>query len=167
MKKIIMGLLVSLFFIGCSSDSTELKNVEPSLVIGKTLSTLNLKDQFEKPQTISTQTTKLVFAFSKDAAHICNDFFVTQAPTYLSDNNTQFIADVSSAPSLIRSMFILPGLKDFKHTVILLDDKDSAAPFKAAVDAERIIVVNLDNKKITKITTITSEGELKNLIEAK
>ena len=167
MKKIITGLLVSLFIIGCSSDNTEPKNIEPSLVVGKTLSTLNLKDQFEKPQTISTQTTKLVFAFSKDAAHICNDFFVAQAPTYLNDNNTQFIADISSAPSLVRSMFILPSLKDFKYTVILLDDKDSAAPLKAAVDAERIIVVNLDNKKITKITTITSKGELKSLIEAK
>ena len=167
MKKIVLGLLVSLLFIGCSSDNSEAKNVEPSLVVSKSLSSLSLNDQFEKVQTIQADTKKVIFAFSKDMAHICNDYFVTQTPTYLNDNNTQFVADVSSAPSLIRSMFILPGLKDFKHTVILLDNKDIAAPFKAGVDVEKIVVVYLDNKSITSIKTISTEAELKQVIEEK
>ena len=100
-------------------------------------------------------------------AHTCNDYFVTKEPAYLSDNNTQFVADVSSAPSIIKSLFILPGLKDFKHTVLLLNEKEVAAPFKANIDAEKIIVVYIDNKTITKIEIISTKEELIAAIEAK
>ncbi len=116
---------------------------------------------------MDADTKKIIFAFSKDIAHICNDYFVTQTPTYLSENNTQFVADVSAAPSLIRSMFILPGLKDFKHTVLLLDDKKVAAPYRSQMDVDKIVVAYIDNKAITKIVTISSEDELKKVIEAK
>lgn len=167
MKKIIVGLMVSLIFLGCSSRDAEEQVVEPKLVVGKSLSDMALKDQFEKAQVLDASTKKLIFAFSKDTAHICNDYFVTQSPTYLNENNTQFVADVSAAPSLIRSMFILPGLKDFKHTVLLLDDKKVAAPYKANMNLEKIVVAYIDDKSITKIITISSEDELKKVIEAK
>ncbi len=166
MKKIVTGLLVALLFLGCSSKGSEDQVLEPKLVVGKSL-TLTLNDQFEKPQALKSEMKKIIFAFSKDGAHTCNDFFVTQTPTYLSDNNTQFVADVSSAPSLIRSMFILPGLKDFKHTVLIFDDENIAAPYRAGVDVEKIIVVYLDNKTITGIKTINSQDELKKVIEEK
>ena len=45
--------------------------------------------------------------------HLCNDFFVTQDASYLANNKSIFVADVSSAPSIIRSMFIMPGFKRF------------------------------------------------------
>ncbi len=164
MKKIITVLMIALLFLGCSKDE-ELKNVEPKLVVGKSLVNLALQDQFANPQIIKPTTTKVIFAFSKDMAHICNDYFATQTATYLNDNHTLFIADVSAAPSLIRSMFILPGLKDFKHTVLLLDNKALAAPYRALQDTEKIIVVYLKNQTITDIKTINSEAELKSVIE--
>ena len=162
MKKIITALMIALLFVGCSKDEVQ-TDVEPLLVVGKTLN-LDLKDQFEKPQALKADTTKVIFAFSKDMAHICNDYFVTQAPTYLVDNNAAFVADVSAAPSLIRSMFILPGLKDFKHTVLLLDDKTLASPYRATQDTEKIVVVYLNNNKIVEIKNISSEDELKAVI---
>ncbi|WP_372999816.1 hypothetical protein [Sulfurimonas sp.] len=167
MKKIIVGLMAALLFLGCSSKDVEELAVEPKLVVGKSLSDMALNDQFEKAQVLDAGTKKVIFAFSKDIAHTCNDYFVTQSPTYLSDNNTQFVADVSAAPSLIRSMFILPGLKDFKHTVLLLDDKKVAAPYRADMNVEKIVVAYIDNKSITEIVTISSEDELKKVIEAK
>ncbi len=167
MKKIIVGLMAALLFLGCSSKGAEEVVVEPKLVVGKNLADMALNDQFEKAQALDSNTKKVIFAFSKDMAHTCNDFFVTQSPTYLSDNNTQFVADVSAAPSLIRSIFILPGLKDFKHTVLLLDDKMIAAPYRSNMDVEKIVVVYLDNKSITNVVTINSEDELKKVIEAK
>ena len=167
MKKIVLGLIAALVFIGCSSDKKVDVNVEPVLVVGKSLADFKLEDQFEVPHALSTKTTKLIFAFSKDMAHTCNDYFVTKQDTYLGNNNTQFVADVSSAPSIIRSMFILPGLKDFKHIVLLLNEKEVAAPFKANIDAEKIIVVYLENKIITQIETISTKEELIAVIEAK
>ncbi len=165
MKNIILAFVAALLFIGCSSNSEENKNVEPKLVVGKSLTDLNLKDQFEKPHTLNADTYKLIFAFDKAPAHTCNDFFKTQKPTYLQDHHVQFIADVSAAPSLIRSMFILPGLKDFKHTVLLLDDKTVAAPFRKGLDTTKIVVVTLLNKKITDVQTISTTQELKKSIE--
>jgi hypothetical protein len=167
MKKIIVGLMATLLLLGCSSKDVEEQAVEPRLVVGKSLSDMALNDQFEKAQVLEANTKKVIFAFSKDMAHVCNDYFVTQSPTYLSQNNTQFVADVSAAPSLIRSMFILPGLKDFKHTVLLLDDKKVAAPYRADMNVEKIVVAYIENKSITKIVTISSEDELKEVIEAK
>jgi len=165
MKKILLGLMAAFLFIGCSSQAVD-ENVKPALVVGQTL-TLNLKDQNEKAVTIPATTKTVIFALSKDGAHVCNDYFVTKAPTYLADNNSLFVADVSSAPSLIRSMFIMPGLKEFKHTVLVLDDKAIAAPYRAKMDTEKIIVVSTDNSKITNIKMITSEKELIAEIEAK
>ena len=164
-KNIILGFILSITFIGCSSKATEDVNVTPTLVVGKSISTLTLNDQFEKAHTLATSTNKIVFAFSKDAAHTCNDYFKTQTPTYLAQHNTEFIADVSAAPSLIRSMFIMPGLKEFKHTVLLLEDKTVAAPFRKGLDINKIAVVYLNGTTIEKIKTITTAADLKKLIE--
>lgn len=164
MKKIILSLLMSLVFIGCSSDDAN-GTVEAKLVINKSLSGLTLNDQFDKPHTLSNDTKTVIFAFSKDMGHLCNDFFVTQDASYLADNKAIFIADVSSAPSFIRSMFIMPGLKDFKHTVLVLDDKTMAAGFKSGLDVEKIVVISLDNGTITQINKAYSVNELKSAIE--
>lgn len=167
MKKIASVLIIALLFIGCSSKGEEATAVAPKLVVGQSLANLTLNDQFEKPHKLNTETKKLIFALDKETAHTCNDFFVTQTPTYLSEHDTQFIADVSAAPSLIRSMFIIPGLKDFKHTVLLLDDETEAAPYRSGVDVQKIIVAYIEEGKITAIKSITTEEELKETIESK
>jgi len=167
MRKILFGLMSTILLLGCSpKDSIDTK-VEAKLVIGKSLDTLVLNDQFKKAQKINANTTKLIFAFSKDMAHICNDFFATQSSTYLDDNYTQFVADVSTAPSIIRSMFIMPGLKDFEHKVLILDNENIAMEFRADIDVEKIVVVHLDKNVITKIKTIVNVNELKSIIENK
>ncbi len=165
MKNIILALVVSLVFLGCSSKTTEDKNVQAQLVVGKSFEALTLNDQFEKAHTLKPDTYKVIFAFAKDSAHTCNDFFQTQKPTYLADKHTEFIADVSAAPSLIRSMFIMPGLKEFKHTVLLLEDRAIAAPYKKGLDINKIAVVYVLNKKIEKIEFVSTTEELKKLIE--
>ncbi|MCF6339578.1 MAG: hypothetical protein L3J10_02345 [Sulfurimonas sp.] len=167
MKRIISSLVIALvFLVGCSSPSEAVKESDYILVVGKSLDNITLNDQFEKSHEIDENTKKIIVAFSKDMAHLCNDYFDTQTQTYLSDNNTQFIADVSSAPSLIRSLFIMPGLKDFKHTVLLLEDETIASAYKASLSTEKIIVVYVDNKSIIDIKTINTELELKETIEA-
>ena len=165
MKNIILAFVLSVSFLGCSSKTDENINVTPQLVVGKSISALTLNDQFEKPHTLKSDTRKIIFAFSKDAAHTCNDFFKLQTPTYLAEHHAEFIADVSAAPSLIRSMFITPGLKEFKHTVLLLEDRKVAAPFKAGQDIEKIAVIYLNGTSIEKIETLTTADALKKVIE--
>ncbi len=165
MIKFFMAFLLMMSIIGCSSKGEEPIDVKPKLVLGGTLQNLTLNDQFEKPHTIKADTQKIVFAFSKDVAHTCNDFFVTKEADYLAKNHTQFIADVSAAPSLVRSMFIMPGLKDFKHTVLILDDETKAAPFRKDAEVEKIIIVTINNGTITTLNTLSTAKELQEAIE--
>lgn len=167
MIKIITAITLALLFVACGAKEQNTQDVEAKLVLGTSLSGLTLQDQFEAEHTIKTTTTKVVFALAKESAHVCNDFFETQVPTYLADNNTEFIADVSAAPSIIKSLFILPGLKDFKHTVLLLNEKTTAAPFRKGLDTEKIILVSIQDGVIAKITTVSTDKELQAFIEAK
>jgi len=163
-KTLVIGLFLSLLFLGCSSNEDK-TTVEPKLVVQQSVANLTLNDQNEKPHTINADTKTLVFAFSKDMGHACNDFFETKSESYLEDNHAFFIADVSGAPSLIRSMFILPGLKDFKHTVLVIDDKAIAANYKAGVDSEKIIIVNLNDTVITSIEAVSTAQEMAKKLE--
>jgi len=165
MKNILIGILATFLFLGCNSKSDENKNVEPKLVVDKSLADLNLKDQFGKAHTLNADTYKVIFTFDKTPAHTCNDFFNTQKPTYLQEHHVQFVADVSAAPSIIRSLFIMPGIKKFKHIVLVLDDKKIAAPYRKGVDTTKIVVVTLLNKKITDIKTISTKEELQKTVE--
>ncbi len=165
MKNIIVALLVSLAFLGCSAKTPEDKNIQAVLVTGKSFANVTLNDQFGKAHTLSGDTTKVIFAFAKDTAHTCNDFFKTQKDDYLTSHHAAFIADVSAAPSLIRSMFIMPGLKELKHTVLLLEDKALAAPYKKGFDINKIAVVFLKGGKIEKIESITNAKELQKSIQ--
>jgi len=167
MKKIFLTLIAAFLLIGCSSSSATDTQVEPKLVVGKSLKALRLNDQNEQIHTLTQDAQLVIFAFSKDGAHTCNDYFATQESDYLQKHKAAFIADVSAAPSLIRSMFIMPGLKDLKHTVLILDDKSVAAPFRAGMDTEKITIVRLKNGTITNIQAINSKEELIKAIENK
>jgi hypothetical protein len=165
MKKTLLALLVAFLLIGCGSKATDNKNVEPKLVVGKTLENLTFDDQFGKSHTLNPNTYKLVFAFAKAPAHVCNDFFKTKPDDYLAKHNAEFIADISAAPSLIRSMFVIPGLKDLKHTVLVINDRTVAAPFRKGMNTDKIVVVSIINKKITDIKTISTPEELQKTLE--
>jgi len=166
MKNIILTLLATLVFLGCDSKEPNPKDLEPKLVLQKSVANFSFNDQHEKAHTIATDTKTLIFAFSKDMGHTCNDFFASKPADYLTQNRAVFVADVSGAPSVIRSMFIMPGLKDFKHTVLIIDDKNVATGFKSGIDSEKIVIVSLENQNIAGIKTVTTTEELASAIEA-
>ncbi|MGB5965829.1 MAG: hypothetical protein WBF77_03920 [Sulfurimonadaceae bacterium] len=158
MKNIILGLIVAMFFLGCTKE--ESIAVESKTVVGNSLETLVLNDQHEKPQSLSADTKKVIFAFSKDMGHMSNEYFNKQDPNFLVEHNAVFIADVSGAPSLIRSMFIMPGLKDFKHPVLVIEDKNVAAGYRIDENSEKLMILDVDNFIITNISYVASEDEL-------
>ena len=158
MKKVLLGLIAAMFFLGCSDDVKV--EVEPKVIVGNSLETLKFNDQFEKEHSLSVDTSKVIFAFSKDMGHMSNEFFDKQEADYLVKHSAVFIADVSGAPSVIRSMFIMPGLKDFKHTVLVIEDKNAAASYRIEAHKEEIMIVEVNNFVIEKISYISSEEEL-------
>lgn len=165
MKKIILGLLLILIYSGCGSNDIVTKQVGPKLVKNKSLEGFSLNDQFDRPYILSKDTKTIIFAFSKEIGHLCNEFFVTQDDLYLHNNKTVFVANISSAPSIIRAMYIIPGLQDFDHRVLVIDNEDTASLYEAGLDTDKIVIVSLDNTIITDIKTVNTINELRAIIE--
>ncbi len=158
MKNVILGLIVAMFFLGCSENVKV--DVEQKTVVGNSLETLKLNDQFEKPQTLSADTKKVIFAFSKDMGHMSNEFFDKQDANFLAEHSAVLVADVSGAPSLIRSMFIMPGLEEFKHTVLVIEDENVAASYRIDEHKEALMILDVNNFIIENISYVASEEEL-------
>jgi len=164
MKKIIVAFVFGLLLVGCSSAKST-QGVAPKLVVGKSLENMSLKDAKGEYHEIKSTTQKVVFAFTKAKGHECNDFFNTKKDDYLQKHHTLFVADISGAPSFIRSMFILPGIEKLKHRVLLLEDSSKAAPYEKGMDTEKIAVVTLKSGTITAIKNIDTVKELQESIE--
>ncbi|MBA1433324.1 MAG: hypothetical protein FAF04_06995 [Epsilonproteobacteria bacterium] len=156
MKKILLALIFAFAFIGCSSRSDENtdKNVEAKLVVGKNLSGVKLKDQNEKPQTVTAETKVIFFSFSKPTGHACNDFLEKKPANFLAEHKALYVADVSAAPSLIKKMFILPDLKELKFPILLINDDTLSAAYSKGMNKEKIVVVLLKDGIITKIENL-------------
>lgn len=150
--------LLFLLLTGCSEKTID-ENIEPNLVIGASLENFKLNDQFGTEHGINADTRKIIFAFEKDSSHSINDYLETKPASYLKDNNAIFVSDVSAAPTLIKNIFIMPGLKAFKHSVLIFEDKSIAAPYRVGVDEEAIVLVYLSDKKITAIEKVIPTKE--------
>jgi hypothetical protein len=165
MKKIVAALVLALVFIGCSSKSEENTNVEPKLVVGKTLIDMELNDQNEKAKKISPDTKVIFFSFSKPMGHACNEFLEAKPAEFLAQHKAVYVADVSAAPSIIKNMFILPDLKELEFPILLINDDKLSAEYTKGMNKDTIVVVYLDNLKITKIENLKGSKELEALFK--
>lgn len=176
MKKILLGLIALiviasgvLFGINGTSNydaskySLTIAPSDKSFGIGSTIDFI-LPDQFDKVSKLPTTTQKLIFIFSKDTGHLMKEFMDGKAEDFLSSKNAVVFADVSTAPTVIRNTFILPGLKKSNYSMVLIYDKEMAKQLKDGKDETKIIVMTLDNRKVTKVAEASSVDELGKLL---
>jgi len=161
MRKIFLLILAIVAFSGCSSKSSENKNVEPKLVVGKSLLDLELHNQYGKVQKIAKDTKIIFFSFSKPTGHACNALLEKEPANFLLQHKALYVADVSPAPSLIKKLFILPDLKELKFPILLINDDKLSAEYSKGLDKKKIIVVFLKNGVITKIQKVKDTEALK------
>ncbi len=174
MKKIILALLAILviaggtFFLLNAKDTYD-KNkfsavVTPSpLEVGSSVS-FTLPDQFDKAHSINENTKTLILSFAKQSGHDIRNFLKEQPKDYLSKKDAFFVADISPMPTVIRNAFALPDLKKSSFSVLLIYDENIAKQFKNDKKASEIMVVSLQNKKVTNITFAKDIETLKKLI---
>lgn len=169
-KKIILSLILFMAIaLGTLFAINGKNNYDPSkysatathgLQTGSTLS-FTLPDQFDKAVSLTNDTKKIIFVFAKATGHTVREFLKKQDKNYLPSRNTLFVADVSGMPTVIRNTFALPDFRKSPYSVLLIYDKAIAKSYKNVEDAEKITIITLDNKTITKVQTLTSEEELK------
>ncbi len=179
MKKIILGILLllliavgALFVINGSSNYDPTKyslSVKPDnkpFGVGSTID-FTLPDQFDKSKTLSADTQKLIFVFTKPTGHIFKSLMAYQKPGFLTNHKIVAVADVSGMPTVILNTFAMPDFRKSKYSILLIYDKQMAAKLKEGQDVDKVIVMTLKNKKVAKIEHASNETELAALIGAK
>ena len=136
------------------------------LKISSTLSSLN-KFEYENPQgeklTIPLNVKTIIISYKKETGKLINKYLISKHPTYLDELNAVFIADINKMPSVITTLFALPKLRKYKHT-IYLHYADKFAEYIPAKD-EKITVIKIENQKVISIFYITTKNELIKALE--
>ena len=123
-----------------------------------------LPDQFDKAVELSDSTKQVIFVFAKKTGHTVRELLKKEPKNYLPSRNTIFVADVSGMPTVIRNTFALPDFRKSPYSVALIYDKNIAKVYKNGIDTDKIILVSLENKVITKVTMLNGEDELKKFL---
>ena len=173
-KKIALGI-VALLVIGGGTlfaingkdnyDATKYgANVSDGLNVGSHVS-FTLPDQFDKSHRVDENAKMLILSFAKATGHTVKGFLAKQPKDYLTSRNAFFIADISPMPTIIRNTFALPDLKKSAYSVLLIYDGKIAAKIKNESKADKIAIATLNNGVIEDVKYISTEEELKNILD--
>ena len=176
MKKILLGLIALIIIAAgvlfgvngksnydASKYSLSITPDDKHFGIGSTIDYI-LPDQFDKTHKLSTTTKKLLFAFTKDTGHIIKVFMMEKPEGFLQKKDAVIVADISAMPVVIQNTFALPDLKKSNYSMMLIYDKEMAKKLKEGQEATKVIVMTLENKKVTKVELAASEEELGKLL---
>ncbi len=163
-------MVFTLLISGCGDDKTanlETKKINvltQDIKVGEFFKNITIKDQFDKPKMLSGQTKKIIFVFTKKSGHTVKELLDSKSNDYLSKKNIAFIADISGMPSIIANMFAIPDLKKHKYSIMLIRNEDNAKKYENEKYKDYIIVVGLNNFKITSITLVGTAKNLEKII---
>ncbi len=179
MKKIILGILLLLliavgvlFAINSTSNydpskySLSVKPEDKPFGVGSRID-FALPDQFDKSKSLSADTKKLMFVFTKPTGHIFRSFMAYQGDEFLAKNKIVAVADVSAMPTVILNTFAMPDFRKSPYSILLIYDKNMAKKLKEGQAVDKVIVMTLDNKKVVKVDHASNEAELAKLLGGK
>lgn len=118
-----------------------------------------LPNQHDEVISLSDDTKKVIFVFAKSTGHIVKQYLSTQPSDFLESKDMLFVADISPMPVAIRNLMAMPDLKKSTFSVLLTFEPTLIQPFMDESKKDKIIIVSLDNKKITNVVYATNEKE--------
>jgi len=123
-----------------------------------------LPDQFDKAVELKDNTKQVIFVFAKKTGHTVRELLKKEPKDYLPSRNTIFVADVSGMPTVIRNTFAIPDFRKSPYSVALIYDENIAKVYKNGIDVNKVIIVSLNNRVVTKVKMINGEKELKKVL---
>jgi len=176
MKKAILGILLlvviaagALFVINGKSNydptkySLSITPKDKPFGVGSKID-FTLPDQFNQPHTLTNEDKKLVFVFTKDTGHILKEYMANKGKKFVEDKKIVLVADVSGMPTVILNTFALPDFQKSEYAMLLIYDKNMAKKLKEGQDTSKVIVLTLDNKKVSKVEYAKDTKELDKLL---
>jgi len=177
MKKLILGILslavigiAVLFVVNGKSTYDPSKfslTIEPESKPFGEDSTISfvLPDQFGKPHTLSKDTERLIFVFTKQTGHTFKSYMSDKPKGFLSDRKTVAIADISGMPTVIINTFALPDFRKSSYTILLIYEKDMAKRLKEDQNTDKIVIMNIKENRVVDIEYAQNEKELGEILE--
>ena len=124
-----------------------------TLKIDDKISTFSLVNQFDKIHTITSEISIIIVTFQKETTNLVNDFLSSKNSDFLDKNNTIFINNISSIPSIVVKMFTIPKMRDYKYDILLIYNENNK---KFIEEEKKITVYFIQNGYIKDIKFISS-----------
>lgn len=155
----LFGLLIWIFFPITVYFAETLK-------VGSDLRSENLIqffDQHGNLQTIPSETKYLIFASDMDASKIIHPYLLELKQEGMNSKKLTFLADIYKMPKIITKMIALPKMREYPYRIHLIQDEVRGNFFPK--EKGKLIILNLENYKIQKISKASSKEELEKLLE--
>ena len=133
-----------------------------TLKIDDKISTFSLVNQFDKMHTITSEISMIIVTFQKETTNLVNDFLSSKSSDFLDKNNTIFINNISSIPSIVVKMFTIPKMRDYKYDILLIYNENNK---KFIEEENKITVYFIQNGYIKDIKFISSIYELEGVFK--
>ena len=150
LKKLILSMLVCIY-----ANAGTLK-------IDDKISTFSLVNQFDKIHTITSEISMIIVTFQKETTNLVNDFLSSKSSDFLDKNNTTFINNISSIPSIVVKMFTIPKMRDYKYDILLIYNENNK---KFIEEENKITVYFIQNGYIKDIKFLSSIYELERVFK--
>ncbi len=173
-KKIVLGLLVVIvlaiggLFVINGKDNYDASKYSATATNGINIGSkieFTLPDQFDKPHSLTNNIKKLILVFAKSTGHTVKAFLNKQDRDYLEKRNALFVADISPMPTVIRNTFALPDLKKSPYSVLLIYDENIANSLKNKKNADKIAIIDIENRVVKSVKYITTTKELQDQLQ--
>lgn len=137
---------------------------KPMMEKGDYFLTYIYKDQWDKDQALKIDVQYAIFSGDRGSGKMGREAIAALGgKKYMDSHMAVFIADISGAPSLIRSLFIIPSLQelDFPVFLILSGSQTDDVPMKE----DSLTVFKLDKGVIQSIDYAKDQSELDALLK--
>jgi len=134
-------LFINLLFITLILADVKVGEGFPSLAL--------LNQQSKKVEIPKKGEVLLLISFEKDTSTAIQEFLKEKKSDFLSANNMMYISDISSLPSFLVNLFVLPKLKKFDFEVALIYDENELDR-----EEEKITVIHIKDNNVTSISFI-------------
>jgi hypothetical protein len=133
-----------------------------NLKVGDKLNNFSLTDQFDGIHTITNNIETIIITFQKETLMMVNDFLSSKSSIFLEEHHAIVINNISSTPTIITKMFIIPKLRDYKYSILLIYDENNR---KFVKQNDKITTYSLENGVVKDIKFISSTNELSKLLK--
>lgn len=131
---------------------------------GDTLETWTLKDQFDQPYTLDSDTRIILVARSMIGSGMMDDVLANKPKAYLPQRRAVLIGDIHRMPLEITRMFAIPTMKDYNYRVLL--DRDGAIGARYPADDDTVLWLQLQDGKLVSQQAFTDADALYDALEA-